>query len=363
MISGDDAPRSMRVLIVRLDHLGDVLLTTPLIRAAVKAGHETHVLVREGCAAPFTGNPGITLHMLERVSPGFPKEWRRLGEWMRREKFDMILLPYGKPPQLLLASAMSGARRRIAMWGGLLGRLTLHQCLRSGMRAGARHFSEIPLDCAAAAGIPTDGLKPDFFLEADEIERAREEFDALFPGLKIVGIHPGCAGNTCNLPSAAFGQLAALLLEQPELAIIGTGIGAEKKLFEAWPESVLNHPRFYNACGKWDVRQLAAHVANYTTMVVPSTGPLHIAAAFSIPTVTAFCRYPPVSATVWGNLTPGTVVASPPAEFCERRRAAHGPGHCDFEGEVRVEELHRAVLQILALRAGPAAVENAPNTP
>ena len=138
----------MRVLIVRLDHLGDVILTTPLIRAAVKAGHEVHALVRENYAAPLEGNAAVTTHLLERVSPGFPGSWPRLGGWMRRMKFDTILLPHARPPQLLLASALSGARRRIAMWGGIPGRLTLHRCLRSGIQSGTRHFSDILLDCA-----------------------------------------------------------------------------------------------------------------------------------------------------------------------------------------------------------------------
>jgi ADP-heptose:LPS heptosyltransferase len=310
------------------------------------------VLVRENSDALFTDNPNVTLHLLETVSPGFPKGWWRLGGWMRRGGFDMVLLPYAKPPQLLLASAISGARRRIAMWGGILGRLTLHQCLRSGMREGVRHFSMIPLDCAVEAGFPTDGLRPDFYLTGAEIEQARAEMQERFPGLKVVGIHPGCAGNTCNLPATIYGKVAALLLDHPGIAVIGTGISSERKLFETWPGSVLNHPRFYNACGEWNLRQLAAHVANYTTMVVPSTGPLHIAAAFAIPTVTAFCRYPPVSATVWGNLTSGTIVLSPPAEFCAQRRSAPGSPHCDFDGQVRVEQLCGAVLQIIAERSG-----------
>jgi ADP-heptose:LPS heptosyltransferase len=345
----------MRVLIVRLDHLGDVLLTTPLMRAAARAGHEVHILVREGCATVFAGNPDVTTHIIERVAPGFPGRWWQLGAWMRRQRFEMILLPYAKPPQLLLASAMSGAKRRIAMWGGLLGRLTLHQCLRSGMASGTRHFSEIPLDCAAAAGFPADGLKPDFYLTAGEIAAARADLAARFPGLAIVGIHPGCAGNTCNLGPEIYGQLAELLLEHPGLAVVSTGITAESPLFAKWPAAVLSHPRFYNACGQWSLRQLAAHVANYATMVVPSTGPLHIAAAYAIPTVTAFCNYPSVSATVWGNLTPGSVVVSPPAEFCERRRAVAKSLHCDFQGQIPVSRMRDAVLQVLAQRA-PASL-------
>jgi ADP-heptose:LPS heptosyltransferase len=340
----------MRVLIVRLDHLGDVLLTTPLIRAAVKSGAEVHLLVRESCVPIFSAGTAVTTHTIESVAPGFPGDWITLARWMRAQRFHTILLPYARPRQLLLASAFSGARRRIAMWGGILGRLTLHQCLRSGMREGARHFSDIPLDCARAAGFPVDGLRPDFPLTAEEIESARGELRPRFKGLKLVGIHPGCAGNTCNLPSAVFGELAGLLLEDPAIAVIGTGISSEKTLFDAWPQAVLGHPRFFNACGRWDLRQLAAHMASFATVAIPSTGPLHVAAALGIPTVNVFCNYPPVSATVWGNLTPGTIVLNPPADFCQARRATNPDSHCDFQGKVRAVDLQRAVLEIIARR-------------
>jgi ADP-heptose:LPS heptosyltransferase len=346
----------MRLLIVRLDHLGDLLLTTPLIRAAAKAGHEVHLLVREGGATVFASNPEVTTHAVESVAPDFPRRWWRLGAWMRRQRFEMILLPYAKPRQLLLATAISGARRRIAMWGGLLGRLTLHQCLRSGIASGSRHLSQILLDCAAAAGFPADGLNLDFPLGADEIAAARADFDARFPGLAVVGIHPGCAGNTCNPGPEVYGRLAALLLEHPGLAVVATGIPAERPLFNAWPAGVLDHPRFYNACGQWNLRQLAAHVANFATLVVVGTGPLHIASALGIPTVSPFCRYPPISAAVWGNLTPGSIALSPPAEFCARRRAAAGAGHCDFEGQISAADLCAAVMRIVAMR-GPANLE------
>jgi heptosyltransferase-2/heptosyltransferase-3 len=347
-------PEPMRVLVVRLDHLGDVILTTPLIRAAVKAGHEVHVLVKAACAAPLLGGP-FTLHTLEAVAPAFPGRWWPLGKWMRGMRFEMILLPHARPVQLLLASALSGARRRIAMWAGIPGRLTAHQCIRSGMREGGRHFSDITLDCARAVGIPTDGLRPDFFLSPPEIENARADMASRFPGLKIVGIHPGCAGNTCNLPPQVYGQLSAKLLEDPSLAVVGTGIPSEQRLFDAFPREVLAHPRFYNACGQWTLRQLAAHIAGFTTLVVVGTGPLHIASALSIPTVNPFCCFRPISPAVWGNLTPGTIVLSPPAGFCEQRRAAAGAGHCDFQGRVTVDQLHRAVMDIVALRGGTRA--------
>jgi ADP-heptose:LPS heptosyltransferase len=347
----------MRILIVRLDHLGDVILTTPLVRSAVKAGHQVHVLVRESCSAVFAGDSAVTTHAIEQVAPHFPSAWPTLARWMRAQSFDTILLPYAKPPQLLLASAFSGAKQRIAMWGGLLGRLTLHRCLRSGIQDGDRHFSDILLDCARAAGFPIDGLKPDFILTPAELAPARAWLDTRFPGLKIVGIHPGCAGNTCNPPPALYGALAARLLDHPSIAIIGTGIAAERRLFEAWPAAVLSHPRFHNACGQWTLRELAAHIAHYSAMVIPSTGPLHIASAFSIPTLSPFCCYRPISATVWGSQALGSIVLSPPEAFCAERRVVSASRNCDFQGTIPVDTFYNNLLAILGLTApgAPAA--------
>ncbi len=343
----------MRVLIVRLDHLGDVLLTTPLVRAAARAGHEVHVLVRANCAAPFAGSGSddtysragrtrvsgelVAARRLDaaaaiRDDPAAVREAAAVAPRLRPQRREAAHRHVGRPARQAHPASMPPLRhahRRAAFLGDTA---RLRDRRRFSHRwAEARFFPH---------------------RRGNRLRPARG-WRSRFPGLKLVGIHPGCAGNTCNLPPETFGRLAELLLEEPGLALIATGIPAERKLFEAWPAAVLEHPRFFNACGQWDLRQLAAHVANYATMVVPSTGPLHIAAAFSIPTVTAFCRYPPVSAAVWGNFTPGAIVVSPPEGFCERRRAAPGAApNCDFQGQVQAEDLCGAVLQDIGFATG-----------
>src|SRR5467141_1488765 len=136
----------MKALVVRLDHLGDLLLTTPLIRALALANHFVDVLARGAFTPIFENSPFIKeWFSIESIAPRFPEQWWPLARWMRNRRYDVIVLAYAKEKRLCFASAFSGARRRIAMWSGIWGRLTFHQCLRSEILTRPRPFSEILL--------------------------------------------------------------------------------------------------------------------------------------------------------------------------------------------------------------------------
>ncbi len=82
------------------------------------------------------------------------------------------------------------------MWGGVWGRLTLHQCLRSEILTDPRPFSQILLRCADAVGAPVRGIKPDLFL-SDERAKADPQ------------THPGRIGRSPTLSSASIPDLPA----------------------------------------------------------------------------------------------------------------------------------------------------------
>src|SRR5207253_1064860 len=114
---------------------------------------------------------------------------------------EAIVLAYARDRRLCLASLFSGVKKRIAMWSGLWGRLTLHQCLSSHIISNPRPVSEILLACSRALGAPDRGLKPDFFLTDEECAAAEKLAPVTCRERSWIGIHPGTAGNTCNLPS------------------------------------------------------------------------------------------------------------------------------------------------------------------
>jgi ADP-heptose:LPS heptosyltransferase len=335
----------VKILLIRLDHLGDLVLMTPLVRALAKAGHAVDLVTPRALSVLFEENPHLRAQFsVEEIAPGFPADWRPLSGWIKAQKYEALLLPSPKPRPLLWSSFFSGVPKRLALQGGVWGRLTGHRCLpvRRAFMSG-RHYSDIQLDLARALGAPTDGIKLDYFFRPEEKAAARQKIPLLFPGWQgepIIGIHPGWMGNTCNLPSAVYGKLAALILERTPARILVTGTEKEKALLSEWPRDVLTSPRLFNGMGAFDLRALAAMIAHLDNYVVVGTGPLHLAGAIGIRTTSPFCAVPPLGFPNWGNMNGrGGCVQPDPARCREWIAGAADHRHCDFRGEVTAEHL------------------------
>ncbi len=346
----------MKILLVRLDHIGDLLLTTPLVRALARGGHEVELVVPRALLPLLEANPHVrAAFAVEDIAPAFPALWRPLRDWMRARLYDTILLPNAHPRALLRCSFGSGARRRLAMQAGILGRLTSHRCLRIGpAMEGGRHYSDLLLDFARLLGVEPDGLQLDYVCRPEEIAAARRNLALRFPdrgAAPLIALHPGHAGNTCNLPSRVYGELAQILLERSDAHLVVTGSAAESALLDSWPSGVLASPRVENAVGALDLRRLAAILRAMDAVVAVGTGPLHLAAALRVPTLSPFCALPPLSPAVWGNVSGPAICLEPATENCRRWRKTHPPGvHCDFRGEITADQLWLRLLPLLKSR-------------
>ncbi|MCD6052779.1 MAG: ADP-heptose:LPS heptosyltransferase [Verrucomicrobia bacterium] len=336
-----------KILVIRMDHLGDVVLTTPLVRALAMAGNEVQVIVQNPFVSVFANSPRVSVaHSMDDICPAFPQDWRKLADWMRAQRFDIVLLPYARQKELLWASFFSGTKTRLAMWSGVWGRLTLHRCLNSRMLVEPRYFGDVVLDCARALEIPPQGTEPELFLTDTESAQACDVLTQRFGSRPVIGIHPGCAGNACNLPPQVYGQIAQSLLERTDCALVITGSAKERDLVKTWPEQITASPRVWNSMGEISLRQLAATIRHFAVYVCPSTGPLHLASAQTVPTVSPFCASPTLSPVVWGNQRANATALTPAPEFCRNQRQG-GRSHCDFCGQLSVESLVQATLRFV----------------
>lgn len=333
----------MKILLIRLDHLGDLVLTTPLVRALAKDGHEVDLIVPRWLIPILEGNPFVReAFAMEDSVPTFPPDWLSLSRWIKKKGYDCVILPNPRPHQLLWASFGSGVRKRLALHARWWGRLTFHRCLRirEPFMQG-RHISDILLDFARALHIPPDGLKTDYFCHENEILKAKEKLKLIFPdssGEPIIGVHPGCAGNTCNLPSSVYGDIATLILERTNYRIIVTGSFSERKLLESWPQNTLNSPRLHVGMGEFDLRSLAAIISQFSNYVIVGTGPLHLAGAIGIRTSSPFCGLPPLSFQNWGNMNGKGKCVHPKPERCQAWiSGGNSYGACHFRGEITAE--------------------------
>lgn len=281
------------------------------------------------------------------IAPGFPSRWWLLARWLRNSSYDVLILAYAKDRRLCLASRFSGIGRRIAMWGGLWGRLTGHECLASHILDNPRPVSEILLECSRAMALPDQGLRPDFPLTSDERDEIWTLLPVSFRGRPIIGIHPGSAGNACNLPSRIYSDLGVLLLRETDCVLVITGTKNEEQLLGAWSEELLSSDRVWLSMGKLGLRELACAIAEMKVFVCSSTGPLHIASAVGTSTVSPFCPAVPLNAAIWGNVGAPSRVVEP--ETCPRLDGTLTC--CDFRGQISAEQLLRCVQELLSAQA------------
>jgi len=340
------------VAVVRADHIGDLVLTTPMIRALAENGWEVDVIGGLGIIELLRGNPHTReLFSLQEIAPGWPRAWWRLGRFLARRNYDAVLLPYAHPRRLLLASALSGAPRKIAMWGGILGRITRHECVRSHFLNEVRPYASTVMRILSPLGIQGGNLHPNLYLTQAEIENAHEYLNQkLAKGIRIA-IHPVGLGNACNLPLSTYRELLEIVLRRTDWKIVITGSEADRLKVIEWQRiSAAAEGRLRIACGETDLRSLTAILHEVNAMVVASTGPLHLAAAVGTPTITAFCPQLPVCSGIWGHspLELSSIEPFPPP--CDASKI-HG-AHCDFRGTVTAADLFTRLEHIVVGPAG-----------
>jgi ADP-heptose:LPS heptosyltransferase len=101
----------VKTLVVRLDHLGDLLLTTPLVRALSVGGHSVDVLVRDSLnqfLEIHTSSKGVS--ELKKSHRAFQRHGGNCRVGCDDRRYDCIILAYGKEARLCFASAFSGAK-------------------------------------------------------------------------------------------------------------------------------------------------------------------------------------------------------------------------------------------------------------
>ena len=111
---------------------------------------------------------------------------------------------------------------------------------------------------------------------------------------KFIGFQMGASTVSRQWFLQRWQQLAEIILERTDAAIVLTGSPAERAM-TAQLEDALRDQRVINAAGKLSLREAAALIARLDVLVTPDTGPLHVAAALKTPTIGLFAVASPVN--------------------------------------------------------------------
>ncbi|MBF0108340.1 MAG: putative lipopolysaccharide heptosyltransferase III [Magnetococcales bacterium] len=304
-----------RILLIKLKHIGDALLATPLARVLRENFPEATVsfLVIGAAAEVLEGNPWI--HQVWRFERGSGvKRLLALFWWLWRSRFDVVIDLSGGGDRGAICTWMTGAGVRL---GHLLTRVPWQRNLTNRLAyhpmqpepGHDQHAILRDLALAAPLGLRHDGLH----VTLPVLPAAREAIQALLLREGDDGSRPLCLIHATSrwmfkcLPPETMAHVAdAMALEYGAFVVMtGADCAVEKKYLTRIIDNMKTKPLIL--AGHFDLKGMAALLDSCDFYIGVDTAPSHMAAALDLPTVVVFG---PTKPHLWGPW-PNGVQAQP----------------------------------------------------
>lgn len=348
-----------RVLAVRLDNLGDVLMTTPALAALAESapGRALTLLASPGGAALAPHLPFVD-DAIEFAAPwvkgdaaaGDDAELAALVERLRARRFDAAVVfttcTQSALPAALLCR-MAGIPLRLAhARENPYALLTDWQPERDAIAPGMRHEVARQLDLVGAVGCTTPDSNLRFAVgERDRADaRAALRDGGLAPGERYVVVHVGASAPSRRYPAERFGQAADSIARLSGCTPVFTGGGDEVGLVEAARAQTSEWS--ISLAGALGLGALGALIEDAALVVANNTGPVHLAAAVGTPVVDLYALTNPQH-TPWQ--VPSRVLSREvPCRDCLKSTCPQGHHEC-LRG-IPPTRVVGAALELLAAR-------------
>jgi len=329
------SPSVDRILLIRPDHLGDLLFTTPAIRLLRQAFPQARItyLVGPWSKAIIKNNPNIDEIALCPF-PGFTRQKKRsifepyalliqYARQLRQRDFDLaIVLRFDHWWGALLAY-LAGIPRRvgydIAEVRPFLTDIVPYLPYRHEVEQNLSLVEQVSGLKSQVSGLKSQvaslrsqvaGRPLEFYLTAED-EVFAESYLAghgVGDGDLLVGVHPGAGVPVKLWRNEAWAQAADTLAQQFGAKVILTGSAEESPLCRAIAGQMTTKPIV--AAGETSLGELAAIMARCQLVLGVDSGPLHLAVAMGTPTVHLFGPVDSRAFGPWGDPARHIVVTS-----------------------------------------------------
>jgi len=271
-----------RILLVRFSSIGDILLTTPLIRAlrVRHPGARIDAVTKAGFAPLLADNPHLT--SVVAIAPG--ESLAALAARLRTVNYTHRLDLHGSLRSSLLRALMPGrwhgySKHRVA-------RALLIRTGKNHYPAGTRSVPERYFEAAAGLDVTPDPGPPEFFLAGASHAEASTWLAAagLEPGRDIVALAPGAAHTTKRWPVERWQALATALMARGQQVVVVGGPDDHAVASAV----ALGAPGATNAAGQFGLQGTGALLARSRALVSGDTGVMHMATGVGTPVVALF---------------------------------------------------------------------------
>ncbi len=274
-----------KFLIVRFSSIGDIVLTSPVVRCLKQQvkDAEVHYVTRKNFAAVIEHNPFIDKKIY------FDGPWSGVFHDLKNEKYDYIIDLHNNLRTL-------GLKSRLGVRSFSFSKLNIEKWLLVNFKMNRlpdAHIVDRYMETLKSLGVVNDGKGLEYFI-AQEDGAAIQQLPASFQN-GYVAFVIGAKHNTKKLPVEKIISICkkinrpVVLLGGKEDAEAGENIylATQSEPSNPQPQTV------FNACGKFSLNQSAAIIKFATKVISHDTGLMHIAAAFKKEIV-----------SVWGNTVP-----------------------------------------------------------
>jgi lipopolysaccharide heptosyltransferase II len=286
-----------RILAVRLDNMGDVLMTTPALAAIKHTAPDAHLtlLTSPGAAALASHLPFVDRTLAVRAPWVKHREGARSADLARfaadieRNRFDGAIV-FTTYTQSALPAAMLALLARIPR--------RLAHCRENpyelltdwvpdpepGLQ---RHEVERQLALVRHVGFDVPDTALRFTLHPQEVDSAQRRLAraGVDPRRPYLVVHPGASAASRRYPADRFGAAVRLIVERRPMPVVFTGGHDERALVALACEHTGNGVPIVDFAGELSLGELGAVIADSALLICNNSGPAHLAAAVQTPVV------------------------------------------------------------------------------
>jgi ADP-heptose:LPS heptosyltransferase len=271
-----------RILLIRLKGIGDVVLSTSLLRALQKAfpAAELHFLTRDFCAPVLEHNPRLKkLWVLPAKSAPWGETFSFLSE-LRNTRFDWVVDLAAEPRSAWLTLATAAPMRagyafRFRRWA------FTHPIPKNTAR---KYQGEVNLDLIRAMGVPGDGIDTELYFggEREWSEELWSRGEWAEAGTRI-GLNPTGTWPSKRWPSMYWRQLAERLNKELGVRPILLGGPQDQELIR---EIALGLEGKVRVKPETSLLQAAAFIGRLDLLIGNDGTPQHLAQALGVKSLT-----------------------------------------------------------------------------
>jgi ADP-heptose:LPS heptosyltransferase len=267
----------MKFLLIRFSSIGDIVLTTPVIRCLKQQvpDAEVHFLVKDKFRSVVEHNPYIDkLHVLAH-------SWELMIEELKTEEYDYIIDLHHNVKTLRVKKALK--KRSFSFY-----KLNIQKYILTAFKINLLpkvHIVDRYMRTVEEFGVKNDGKGLDHFISPAE-QTTNKDIPASHHAGYIACVI-GAAHSTKRWPVHKWKEFCK---KMPHPIIL---LGDESDTARGNEIALVDRVKVYNACGKFSINESADLVRKAKLVISNDTGLMHIAAAYKKPII-----------SLWGNTVP-----------------------------------------------------------